>query len=62
MKENYNQIIGNNLRQSRENLGLTQQELANKLDVTNRTIINWENWNRQRCNNSNRKRYSKYNC
>ena len=26
----------------REQLGITQEELANELDVTSRTVINWE--------------------
>ena len=35
--------IGKRITENRKKKQLTQQELANKLDVTNRTIINWEN-------------------
>ena len=35
--------IGKRIAENRKKKQLTQQELANKLDVTNRTIINWEN-------------------
>ena len=35
--------IGKRIAENRKKNQLTQQELANKLDVTNRTIINWEN-------------------
>ena len=35
--------IGKRIAENRKRNQLTQQELANKLDVTNRTIINWEN-------------------
>ena len=35
--------IGKRITENRKKKQLTQQELANKLDITNRTIINWEN-------------------
>lgn len=35
--------IGKRIAENRKKKQLTQQDLANKLDVTNRTIINWEN-------------------
>ena len=35
--------IGKRITENRKRKQLTQQDLANKLDVTNRTIINWEN-------------------
>lgn len=35
--------IGKRITENRKKKQLTQQELANKLDVTNRTVINWEN-------------------
>lgn len=35
--------IGKYILENRKNKGLTQQELADILGVTNRTIINWEN-------------------
>lgn len=35
--------IGKRITENRKKKQLTQQDLANKLDVTNRTIINWEN-------------------
>ena len=35
--------IGKRINENRKKKQLTQQELANKLDVTSRTIINWEN-------------------
>ena len=35
--------IGKRIVEYRKKKQLTQQDLANKLDVTNRTIINWEN-------------------
>ena len=36
-------LIKDIIYENRKKKQLTQQELANKLDVTNRTIINWEN-------------------
>lgn len=35
--------IGKRISEKRKIKNLTQQELANKLNITNRTIINWEN-------------------
>lgn len=35
--------IGKRILERRKNKNLTQQDLANSLGVTNRTIINWEN-------------------
>ncbi|MBE6141211.1 MAG: helix-turn-helix domain-containing protein [Firmicutes bacterium] len=35
--------IGKRISEKRKLKKLTQQELANKLNITNRTIINWEN-------------------
>ena len=35
--------IGKRIADHRKKKELTQQELANKLNITNRTIINWEN-------------------
>jgi transcriptional regulator with XRE-family HTH domain len=34
--------IGKNIKKYRKNLGLTQGELANRLNVSNKTISSWE--------------------
>lgn len=36
-----------NLKKARENLGLTQKELAEKIFVTSKTIFNYENGERE---------------
>lgn len=42
-------IIGNKLKEARENMGMTQQVLAEKLDENPQYISKWENgkmyWN-----------------
>ena len=34
--------IGKNIKQMRESLGMEQQELAEKLNISNKTISSWE--------------------
>ena len=34
--------IGKNIKQMREKLGMEQQELAEKLNISNKTISSWE--------------------
>jgi DNA-binding transcriptional regulator YiaG len=36
-------ITGDYIKARRESLNLTQQDLANRMNVTTRTIIKWEN-------------------
>jgi transcriptional regulator with XRE-family HTH domain len=42
-KEAKSMTFGQRLRQIRENKGITQKELAEKLNVTFQTISKWEN-------------------
>ncbi len=38
------QIIGNYICSKRKSLGLTQEQLADLINVTSKTISNWETW------------------
>ena len=42
MEKNYNKIIGNNLSRLRKQKKLTQLELANKFNFSDKTISKWE--------------------
>lgn len=43
MQEHLDQLTGSNLKEKRENLLLTQEELAREIGVTKLAISQWEN-------------------
>ena len=36
-------VIGNNIKSNRQKLGITQEQLAEKINVTRQAVSNWEN-------------------
>lgn len=36
-------MVGNNIKKAREGRNLTQEQLAEKLNVTRQAVSNWEN-------------------
>ena len=36
-------MVGNNIKKVREEKGLTQEQLAERLNVTRQAVSNWEN-------------------
>lgn len=45
-EKEFNRRLGASLRHYREHLGFTQQEIADKLDVSKMAVSNWESGNR----------------
>lgn len=41
--DNINSILGENIREFRKDMNLTQEELAEKLGVTYQAVSKWEN-------------------